>query len=132
VEREPCTVAAAVSFYGVYDLLPLGSDASPRSVAARLFGLETLDDAARATLRRYSPLYNVRKGMPPLLLIHGTGERLYGQGAAMAARLAEAGVPHELYTLQGAPHGMENWEGHPEWTAYKVKLVEWLRARLGR
>jgi hypothetical protein len=25
---------------------------------------------------------------------------------------------------------MENWEGRPEWTGYKKKLVEWLGQRL--
>jgi acetyl esterase len=129
VERQPCTVAAAVSFYGVYDFTTQ-TDASPRSIPARLFGVEVLDEAGRGLLRRYSPLYNVHKGMPPVLLIHGTAERLYSQGVAMDAKLAAVGVPHELYKVQGAPHGMENWEGHPEWTGYKEKLVAWLRRQL--
>jgi hypothetical protein len=29
--------------------------------------------------------------------------------------------------LEGAPHGMENWEGHPEWMPYKRRLVEWIK-----
>jgi hypothetical protein len=49
---------------------------------------------------------------------------------AMRDRLASVGAPHELYALQGAPHGMENWEGRPEWTGYKRKVVEWLEERL--
>jgi alpha-L-fucosidase 2 len=122
-------LAAAVSFYGVYDFLPMVTDASPRSLAVRLFGLGTLDDDARATLRRYSPLHHVSQGMPPLLLIHGTGERLWTQALAMRERLAAVGAAHELYALEGAPHGMENWEGRPEWAAYKLKLVDWLAAR---
>ena len=31
-------------------------------------------ESARAVMRRYSPLYHVRRGMPPVLLIHGTGD----------------------------------------------------------
>jgi acetyl esterase/lipase len=69
--------------------------------------------------------------MPPLLLIHGTNERLWEQGTAMRDRLREVGAPHELVALEGAPHGMENWEGRPEWAHYKAKLVEWLRQQLG-
>jgi acetyl esterase/lipase len=70
--------------------------------------------------------------MVPLLLIHGTDERLWEQGVAMQKRLAQAGAPHELYAVEGAPHGIENWEGHPEWQAYKKKLIDWLRTHLGR
>jgi acetyl esterase/lipase len=123
-------VAAAVSFYGVYDFLPMVTDASPRSLAVRLFGLQALDEAARDVLRRYSPLHQARGGMPPVLLVHGTNERLWDQGVAFDRRLSELGVTHELYRVEGAPHGIENWEGHSEWLAYKVKLVEWLRATL--
>jgi alpha-L-fucosidase 2 len=130
VDREPCTVAAGVSFYGVYDFLPMVQDASPRSLLVRLFGRTTLDDESRALLRRYSPLYHAHRAMPPLLLIHGTNEMLWGQGAAFAERLQEVGTDHELVRLDGAPHGMESWEGHPEWSGYKRKLVDWLEEKL--
>src|SRR5262249_60241210 len=40
----------------------------------------------------------------------------------------EAGAGFDAFTLEGAPHGMENWEGHPEWMDYKTKLVEIGRA----
>jgi acetyl esterase/lipase len=121
--------AAAVSFYGVYDFLPMVTDASPRSLLVRLFRMASLDEEARRVLRRYSPLYNVRRDMVPMLLIHGTNERLWEQGVAMQKRLQQAGAPGELYALEGAPHGMENWEGRPEWQSYKAKLVAWLRLR---
>ena len=32
--------------------------------------------------------------------------------------------------LEGAPHGMESWEGRPEWAGYKKKLVDWLEEKL--
>ncbi len=127
VATQDRRLAAVVSFYGVYDFLPMITDASPRSLLVRLFGLPVLDDPARALLRRYSPLHHVSSAMPPLLLIHGTNERLWEQGVAMRDRLAEAGARHELFAIEGAPHGMENWEGHSPWTTYKAKLVEWLR-----
>jgi alpha-L-fucosidase 2 len=119
-------LAAAVSFYGVYDFMPLLTDTSPGSRLERLFGLRALDDAGRDLVRRYSPIHQVSRDMPPLLLIHGTSEELWAQGVAMDERLREVGAPHELVALQGAPHGMENWEGHPEWSPYKAKLVDWL------
>jgi alpha-L-fucosidase 2 len=130
VERESCRVQAVVSFYGVYDFLPMVRDASPRSLLVRLFGRRELDDEARALLRRHSPLHNAHGSMPPLLLIHGTDEYLWEQGVAFAARLEELGAHHELYRIEGAPHGMENWEGRPEWSGYRRKLVEWLARKL--
>jgi acetyl esterase len=128
----PRGVAAVVSFYGVYDFVSMAKDAGPRSIPARLFRLHKLDDETRETLRRYSPLHNAKKEMPPLLLICGTRDALFAQHTAFTRRLAEVGARYESFTLDGAPHGMENWEGHPEWAGYKQKLVEWLRANLHR
>jgi acetyl esterase len=124
------SLAAAVSLYGVYDFMPLLTDTSPGSRLDRLFGLRVLDDGARELIRRYSPIHHVTKDMPPLLLIHGTNEQLWAQGTAMRDRLREVGARHELLALEGAPHGMENWEGHPEWAHYKTKLVECLSEQL--
>jgi alpha-L-fucosidase 2 len=120
-------LAAVVSFYGVYDFPAMVADASPRSLLRRLFGRGTLDDEARGTLARYSPITHVHAQMPPLLLVHGTAERLWAQGTAMRDRLAAVGAPHEMVALEGAPHGMENWEGRPEWAGYKTQVIEWLR-----
>jgi acetyl esterase len=119
-------VAGVVSFYGVYDFLPMAKSVAPGSVPARLFGITRLDDEARRTLRRFSPIYHVRADQPPLLLIHGTDESLWAQGQAMAARLAAVGAEHELLAVEGAPHGIENWEGWPAWQQYKTKLVDWI------
>ena len=105
-------------------------DASPRSLLVRLFDHSTLDEEGRRLLRRYSPLYHAHDAMPPILLVHGTNDMLWEQGLAFAAKLSEVGAEHELYRLDGAPHGMENWEGRPEWSAYKQKVVDWLEQRL--
>jgi acetyl esterase len=122
-------LAGVVSFYGVYDFLPMVSDAGPRSLAARLFGLSVLDDHARQVMREYSPLNHAARGMAPVLLIHGTNESLWNQGLRMAERLRSLGVDHELVRVEGAPHGLENWEGHAAWQFYKARLVSWIRQR---
>ncbi len=132
VDRKPCQVSAVVSFYGVYDFLPMVRDASPRSLLVRLFGIRNLDDAARQVLRDFSPLYRVHRAMPPLLLIHGTNESLWEQAVTLSKHLDEVGADYELLALEGAPHGMENWEGHPEWSHYKQSLVDWLVAQWKR
>jgi acetyl esterase len=123
---EDSDLGGVVSFYGVYDFAPMVPDASPRSLAARLFGRTALDEETRGLLRKYSPLHAAHGRMPPMLLVHGTNERLWEQGVAMADRLRTLGVAHELLRLDGAPHGMENWEGRPEWAHYKAKVVEWI------
>jgi len=128
IATEDRSLAGVVSFYGVYDFNAMVTDASPRSLLVRLFRREVLNDESRAELRRYSPLYAAHKDMPPFLLVNGTGERLWAQAQAFDRRLTELGVTHELLALDGAPHGMENWEGHPEWMFYKQRVVQWIRS----
>jgi alpha-L-fucosidase 2 len=122
--------AAAVSFYGVYDFEAMTGEITPRSIPSRLFGIAVLDKEARATLRRYSPLHNARENMAPLLLVCGTKDGLLAQHNAFANELDKAGADFDAVTIEGAPHGMENWEGRPEWMDYKTKLVEWLKSKL--
>ena len=124
---EDSAVAGVISFYGVYDFLAMVSDASPRSLLTRLFRRSALDDGSRAILRKYSPLHQAHKSMPPMLLVNGTGERLWSQAQAFAQRLTELPVQHDVIALEGAPHGMENWEGHPQWMTYKQQVVDWIR-----
>ena len=126
VGAEDASLAGVISFYGVYDFLPMAANLTPRSAVTRLFGITRLDDTARATLRAYSPINAVHKDQPPLLLIHGTAEGLWAQGQAMAARLQAIGARHQMLALDGAPHGMENWEGVPQWQHYKTSVVEWI------
>ena len=131
VAAEDGSLAGVVSFYGVYDFAAMVTDASPRSLLVRLFRHTVLDDESRAELRRYSPLYRAHKDMPPVLMVNGTGERLWAQAQAFAQRLTELGARHEVIAVEGAPHGMENWEGHPEWMVYKRRVVEWIQQVAG-
>jgi hypothetical protein len=32
-----------------------------------------------------------------------------------------------VIALDGAPHGLENWEGRAEWTTYKGQVINWMR-----
>ena len=121
-----CDVQAVVSFYGVYDFTKWAERSeSERAALRRLFS-----DWRRETLQRYSPQFSSRPGQPPMLLIQGTKDELFGGTMEYARKLKEIGAPFKLILLEGAPHGMENWEGHAEWAFYKQKLVEWLRATL--
>ena len=127
IAAEDRALAGVVSFYGVYDFTAMVTDASPRSLLVRLFRRTMLNDESRAELRRYSPLHSSHKDMPPMLLVNGTGERLWAQAQTFAKRLTELGARHDVIALEGAPHGMENWEGRPEWLAYKAGVVAWIR-----
>ena len=128
IATEDAALSGVVSYYGVYDFVPFAQQLTPRSAVTRLFGITRLDDAARQTLERYSPLYHVHKAQPPMLLVHGTAEGLWAQGQAMAARLAAVGARHEMLRLDGAPHGMESWEGQQRWLHHKARVVEWIKA----
>ena len=122
---QGCEVQAVVSFYGVYNFTGWPEIQGRRAQLGRLFGEWTPE-----LLRRYSPIHNAHGKMPPVLIIQGTKEALYEPALEYAAKLKEVGARHEVVLLEGAPHGMENWEGHPEWLVYKTKLVEWLKAVL--
>jgi acetyl esterase/lipase len=65
-------------------------------------------DTENAWFNPYCPIRNVSRSYPPTLLIHGTADTdvPYQQSKDMAARLAEAGVEHELITVAGAGHGL--------------------------
>ncbi len=124
VASEPCSgceVQAVVSFYGVYDFVPWATDSSSKPMLDRIFG-----DWNTNSLRRYSPIAHVHPGMPPVLLLQGTADELYSGTIAYEERLQQEHIPHELILLRNAPHGMENWVGHPEWEFYRAKLVKWL------
>ncbi len=131
IGAEDTSLAGVIAFYGVYDFLPMATTLTPRSAVTRLFGITRLDDQARATLRKYSPLHAAHKDQPPMLLIHGTAEGLWAQGQAMAARLQAIGARHQMLRLDGAPHGMESWEGQPQWQHYKTRVVEWIERVTG-
>jgi acetyl esterase len=116
-----CKVQAVVSFYGVYDFVPWAADPKSKPMLDRVFG-----SWDTGKLSQYSPISHVHSGMAPVLMIQGTADELYAGSVAYEKRLTREGVPHELILLENAPHGMENWVGHPDWEVYQPKLVQWL------
>ena len=50
------------------------------------------------------------------------------QSPLLCDALKKAGNQCEVYTVEGAPHGVGPWEKNPEFQGYKTKMVEWLRA----
>lgn len=134
-QNEPSSrVAAVVDFYGAHDLLKRERDRGSVSPGMTSFlGIDKLDEAGIARLREASPITYVRKGLPPFLFIHGTKDTAvpYEQSPLMCDALRKAGNRCEVFTVEGAPHGVGPWEKNPEFQAYKKKMVEWLKATLG-
>jgi len=146
-QNKPATrVAAVVPFYGPFDLeamarmvrqnapataLPPGSSAA--RVFADLVGAVGMDDAAYFKLiRQASPINHVRKGIPPFLLIHGTADKTvpYSESPNMCQKIKSAGGVCEVFTVEGADHGIGKWEANPAFQAYKAKMIDWLKASL--
>lgn len=124
-------LAAVVPFYAPCDLDPLTAIPNrPRASLQALLGFEELDEAAHRKLREASPVTYVAKGMPPFLMIHGTGDQMvpFAQSVTMCERIKKAGGSCELYPVEGAPHGVGGWEKNPAFQGYKRKMVEWLKA----
>ncbi len=66
-------------------------------------------DTARANYESASSIFLVTPRSPPTLLVHGTIDAVswYRHSERLAARLAEAGVPHVYVALPWATHGCE-------------------------
>ena len=97
-------VQAVVDWYGPTDLSTMDAQGvpegfqphdAPDSPEARLVGAPVQQDKART--RAASPLTYITASAPPLLIQHGTADRIVsiGQGRALHEALRAAGVPEE-------------------------------------
>jgi acetyl esterase len=121
-EQGEARVSAALLFYGVYDFPALLEDHGPKAAAGALeqeavrmmltayLGEEP--SQALLTDPRVSPLRGAEK-LPPSCLVVGTGDPLLSQSNALAAALAQGGVPHEHIVCEGMPHGFLQIEAFP-------------------
>ncbi len=131
--KPKARVAAVVSFYGPHDFEARAVEAGKLSDSVKAFlGVSELNDKTRRVLREASPITYVKKGMPPFLLIHGTKDPLvpYEQSVKMCEKIKSAGASCEVFTVEGAGHGVGNWEKDPAFLPYKEKMVEWLKKTL--
>ena len=128
-------VAAVVSMYGIHDFISASIAWKPIPVEIlQLFGIPAVNAKTAQILIKASPVVYVSKDMPPFLLMHGSNDEdvPYEQSVEMCNAMKNAGAQCDLITIQGAPHGMDHWEGHPEFLWYKKALVDWLRKTLSR
>jgi acetyl esterase len=125
-------VMAVVALYAPTDLVKLAktSEFVPKQIRDSLAGTP-FEDLLLARLGQLSPIDNVKPGVPPFLLIHGTEDALvpFSQSRAMCDRMTAAGASCELFPVRGGGHGIRWWESArpAEAEAYKREMVTWLK-----
>lgn len=129
------SVKAVVLLYAPTNLVELlnNSNYVPPQIRASIRGMPW-EQMVLAGLSQLSPVNNVRRNMPPFLLIHGTDDALvpFQQSREMCRRMTEVGASCQIYAVEGGGHGIRWWESYPKLAAgYKQKMVEWLRRELG-
>jgi acetyl esterase/lipase len=101
-------VAAAVNCYGITDvgelLLP------PYSKGWAIEWLPENTPNRLEIARRVSPMTYVRKGVPPILTLHGDADTTvpYEQSARLTRALRDAGADARLFTVPKGPHAFMN------------------------
>jgi len=131
--RPDSRVAAVVSMYGIHDFVSAAVAWKPvPSEILQLFGIPAVNAETAPILIKASPVIYVTGEMPPFLLMHGSKDEdvPYEQSVEMCDKMKKVGAHCDLVTIEGAPHGMDHWEPHPEFLWYKKALVDWLRATL--
>jgi dipeptidyl aminopeptidase/acylaminoacyl peptidase len=75
--------------------------------------------------KKLSPLTYVRKGLPPVLSIHGDADTVvpYEQSVRLTKELKASGVQAELITVSGGQHGFQPEEMSKLWP----QIFRWLK-----
>ena len=131
--KKDVRVGAVVSMYGIHDFVAAAVAWKPLPHELfDLFGITSVNADSAPLLIRASPVTYISKDMPPFLLIHGSKDEdvPYEQSVEMCGKMKKVGARCDLITIEGAPHGMDHWESHPEWLWYKKALVDWLNKTL--
>lgn len=68
----------------------------------------TRDLVDKTLARKISPIHLLKKGLPPMLIIHGTNDQSvdYSSAKAFADEMEKSGNEFEFHTLEGAPHAI--------------------------
>ncbi|MBV9661975.1 MAG: alpha/beta hydrolase [Acidimicrobiales bacterium] len=135
-EDADTSVAAAVPFYGVYDLLDWNGRGGPTGSVQHIerLVLKSSPTADRSRWEHASPLWWAGPGAPPVMLLHGSNDSLVPvDGARRLARaLKEVSAQPVVYAeLPRAQHAFDIYASLR--TLYTVRAVErflaWVRAR---
>ncbi len=121
-------IAAVVDFYGIVDVADQIAGDHQRPYAVAWVAQQPPDQPDRMELaRRLSPITYVRKGLPPILALHGDADDTvpYEQSAALVKALKNAGDDAELITVPGGQHGFTPAEMDQLWP----RIFQWLKKR---
>ncbi|MDA1093345.1 MAG: alpha/beta hydrolase [Acidobacteria bacterium] len=106
---EELSVAAIINWYGITNVGDLLDGENMKTYAVTWMGSapNRLEIAARV-----SPMTYVRRGLPPILTIHGDADPTvpYQHGVRLHEELAKFDVQNELHTVPGGGHGGFNRE----------------------
>ena len=118
-QGHPSGVSAVVDFYGVSSLVDIPPISTPEGLFAPALtaavppGMSLQPDCMLVggsddpeLLAAASPVSYVAADAAPFLLVHGDSDGLvpHSQTDALAAALADAGVDHEVVTIEGGDH----------------------------
>ncbi len=95
-----------------------------------LIGHTNLDAETLNILHQIAPSDHVIAGMPPFLLIQGSGDKTvpYPNTLKFQSILKAANVPCDFITIPNAQHAIADWDKfYPEW---QTNLIAWLNDKL--
>jgi len=101
---KPAKVAAVVNFYGITDVGDQLAGTNMRQYAVTWLP----DSPGRIDLaHRVSPMTYVRRGLPPILTLHGDSDQTvpYVHGVNLTKALNDAGVRTEMISVPQGRHG---------------------------
>lgn len=113
-------VLAVVNWYGNADLV------ESLKTRGEMNWFRGVADAP-ALAKRLSPVYNIRKGLPPIITIHGSKDPQvpYDFSVRLTNGLKEAGVPTKLITVPDGGHGGFSFDERVKvWTELRAFLTE--------
>lgn len=115
-------IAAVLDFVGIADVESQLTGPNRQPYAAEWIP----DGPDRMTLaRQLSPITYIRKGLPPVLAIHGDSDTVvpYDQSVRLTKALKSAGDDSELITVPGGKHGLTTDEMAKLWP----QIFRWLK-----
>ena len=124
------SVHAVAAFYTPADLSYIVRDGNVPPLVREYWGIGAASDLAQWQ-REWSPSTYARRGMPPVLLLHGTADSKvpFSNSLTLERAFKDAGVACELVTVERGDHGMVSWD-HVD-PSYKEKMIVWLEKTLG-
>jgi acetyl esterase/lipase len=107
-------IAAIVNFYGITDVGDQLSGPHMRQYAVTW--VPELPDRLEIA-KHVSPMTYVRKGLPPVLTLHGDADQTvpYEHGVKLTEALKQAGNKAELITVPGGKHGFTEAQAAELW-----------------